>query len=369
MNLLNGVGFKKSKFFILLVIFLVFAGFEFRKFRLASEDQNQPEINPFEDTGIVNNPTSSEKPEDPANSAFEELTIPYLRQRNYQSDVGNLEALSQNSSYISYLTSYTSDQIKINALLTRPKGEAPEDGWPAIIFIHGYIPPSRYQTSERYEEYVDYLARNGFVVFKIDLRGHGESEGEPNGAYYSSDYVIDTLSAYVALQNLDIVNPNKIGLWGHSMAGNIILRSLVVKPDIPAAVVWAGTVFTYQDFVDYGIDDDSYQPPSQDAPRRSYRRALFETHGSFDLESDFWSKVSPLNYLPDIKSEIQLHHAINDSVAPIDYSRNIKNYLDNSNVSVELHEYAQGGHNISSPDFSLAMQQTVDFFITNLRKR
>ncbi|MEA2020697.1 MAG: alpha/beta fold hydrolase [Patescibacteria group bacterium] len=220
---------------------------------------------------------------------FAELTIPYLRQRKYESELTSLEEVSQDSSYITYITSYDSDQLRINALLTKPTGREPEEGWPAIVFIHGYIPPSQYQTGERYSDYVDYLARNNFVVFKIDLRGHGASEGEPSSAYYSSDYVIDTLNAYAALQNLDFVNPNQIGLWGHSMGGNIILRSLVVKPDIPVAVIWAGSVFTYQDFIDYGIDDDSYQPPSPTAPRRQYRQDLFDTYGSFSLDSNFWS--------------------------------------------------------------------------------
>src|SRR5690606_32073025 len=99
-------------------------------------------------------------------------------------------------------------------------------------------PPSQYSTVTQYDDYIDFLARSGFVVFKIDLRGHGDSEGEAGGGYYGSDYIVDTLNAYSALEHADFVNPHAIGLWGHSMAGNVVLRSMVAKPDIPAAVIW-----------------------------------------------------------------------------------------------------------------------------------
>ena len=67
---------------------------------------------------------------------FEELTIPYLRKYYYESQLGELDQISQNSKYTSYLTNYVSDDFKIDGLLTIPDGEQPSDGWPAIIFIH-----------------------------------------------------------------------------------------------------------------------------------------------------------------------------------------------------------------------------------------
>ena len=47
-----------------------------------------------------------------------------------------------------------------------------------IVFNHGYIPPAEYRTTERYVAYVDGFARNGYIVFRPDYRGHDQSEGE-----------------------------------------------------------------------------------------------------------------------------------------------------------------------------------------------
>ena len=293
---------------------------------------------------------------------YDDMTIPYLRSKKYDGKIIDMKQISSNQNYTSYMATYTSDGLKINGLLTVPNSEKPEKGYPAIVFIHGYIPPSIYQTLSNYASYVDYLARNGFVVFKIDLRGHADSEGEAAGAYYSGDYIVDALNAYNALQTYEKVNKNAVGIWGHSMGGNVTLRALAAKPDIPAAVIWGGAVYTYVDMQKYGIQDNSYRPPTDTNQRLRRRDQLFKAVGQFDPNSDFWKKVAATNYLNDLKGAIQLDHAVNDDVVNIEYSRGLNALLDKTNIPHELHEYPSGGHNISDPSFGPAMQNTVDFF-------
>lgn len=295
-----------------------------------------------------------------------ELTLPSLRARAYQSSLGEQVLYRTASNYQSFLTNYQSEGLTINALLTIPTTPQPEGGWPAIVFVHGYIPPAQYKTTEKYIDYVDYLARNGFVVLKIDLRGHGQSEGEPGGAYYSSDYVVDTLNAYTALQTANFVNPEKIGLWGHSMAGNVTFRSFVAKQDIPALVIWAGAGYSYQDLQTYGLNDNSYQRPETSSGHQKGREQLRQLYGNFATTSEFWKQVAPTNYLEGVTGAIQLHHAVNDDVVNIGYSRDLKNILDKTSISHELYEYPSGGHNISGNSFSQAMQRTVQFYQENL---
>ena len=304
---------------------------------------------------------SSSTPTQDGEIAYYELTIPYLRERQFESELHELSEYSSGSNYNSFLTSYDSDGLKIEGLLTIPKMDPPAGGWPAIVFVHGYIAPSTYKTTEKYVEYVDYLAKNGFVVFKIDLRGHGMSEGDPGGAYYSSDYVIDTLSARKALQNADFVNPERVGLWGHSMAGNVTFRAFVTASDIPALVVWAGAGYSYLDLATYGLNDNSYRAPSRSLPRRT-GSLIRETYGEYSSDSKFWQMISPMNYLENIKGAIELHHAIDDTVVNIGYSRDLMRALDSTSIPHQLFEYEQGGHNLSGDSFYLAMQRTVEFY-------
>jgi uncharacterized protein len=321
---------------------------------------------------------------------FENLTIPYLRQQTYASNLEDLQQIDQNDSYTSYLTSYQSDGLKINGLLTVPTGTPPDGGWPAIVFVHGYIPPKEYTTTSRYVDYVDYLARNGFVVFKIDLRGNGDSQGQPAGAYYSAGYVIDTLNAYAALQSAHVasisatptqvseptpsvaptqtpqqivgVNPNKIGLWGHSMAGNIVMRAWAAKPDIPAVVIWSGAGYTYTDLVKYKINDPSFQPSELSSPSAGLRGQLQKMYGKPDLNNHFWHDLAPVSFLTDLKGAIQVDQAQDDTVVNIGYNSDLMKLFDKTSVPHQMYEYPTGGHNIEGPSFDEAMQNTVVFY-------
>jgi len=320
---------------------------------------------------------------------YEDLTIPYLRQQTYKSSLGDLDQIDQNDSYTSYLTSYTSDGLKINGLLNVPTGTPPDGGWPAIVFVHGYIPPKEYTTLSRYVDYVDYLARNGFVVFKIDLRGNGDSQGQPAGAYYSAGYVIDTLNAYTALQSAHVasasavsdtkisgpstssgqspssninINPLKIGLWGHSMAGNIVMRAWATKPDIPAVVIWSGAGYTYTDLVKYKINDPSFQPSELSSLSAGLRGQLQKLYGKPDLNNHFWHDLAPVSFLSDLKGAIQIDQAQDDTVVTINYNRDLMKYFDKTSVPHQMYEYPTGGHNIDGPSFDEAMQNTVAFY-------
>lgn len=301
-----------------------------------------------------------------------ELTIEYLRGLVIEgSEITFEEELQRTIDYEQHLVRYISEGNKIYGLLTIPTGEPPEGGFKAIVFNHGYIPPVAYQTTERYVAYVDYLARNGFVVFKIDLRGHGRSEGEPSGSYFSPGYTIDAIAALKSLQRLDIVDPQGIGMWGHSMAGNLVLRAMLIEPEVKAGVIWAGAVYSYDDLGKYGIDDDTYRPPATPeseatpgARRRS--REILDAYGRPDTRIEYWRAVSLTENLTYLNSPLQLHHAGNDPVVNIGYSFDLAAALQENGKEYEFYSYEGGGHNLNSPYFERAMQRTVEFFRDNL---
>ena len=108
------------------------------------------------------------------------LSIEYLRQQDYSgSELVIEQTLAPGSNYDRYYASYYSEGLKQYGLLTVPRGQRPESGWPVIIFNHGYIPPTQYRTTERYVAYVDGFASSGYIVFRPDYRGHDRSEGRP----------------------------------------------------------------------------------------------------------------------------------------------------------------------------------------------
>lgn len=312
---------------------------------------------------VIKSPVS--KLNNPVKQSLFPLSIEAMRQKSYPgSDIVIEDTLVSGSNYQRYIASYKSDGLKIYALLTIPKEEKPKDGFPVIIFNHGYIPPEQYQTTERYVAYVDAFARNGYIVFKPDYRGHGQSEGKPEGAYYSPAYTTDVLNAVASIKKYKQVNPNKIGMWGHSLGGNITLRVMVVSKDIKAGVIWAGVVGTYQELMTKWIRVKPWQPSPREAAEhvRSIRQHLEQQYGTPEKNPVFWQIIDPRYYLKDISGPIELHQGLADEEVPPLFSESLANDLKKAGKTVELFEYKGADHNISEPAFSLAMIRSVTFF-------
>lgn len=297
------------------------------------------------------------------------LTIVAMRERSYLgSDLKIEETLEDGENYHQYIASYLSEGLKIYGLLTIPIGDKPKDGWPVIIFNHGYIPPAQYRTTERYVSYVNAFARNGYIVFKPDFRGNGNSEGQPEGAYYSPAHTVDVLNALSSIKKYPGVNFNKIGMWGHSMGGNIILRSLVVSKDIKAAVIWAGVVGTYDDLMNNWQRRATYKPPPNELALRNRSRAnLIQKYGTPKDNPVFWNSIDPNYNLQFITAPIQLDAGLSDEEVPWQFSQGLKDRLEQAGKTVELYTYEGADHNISDPSFSIAMQRSIDFFTKYLK--
>jgi dipeptidyl aminopeptidase/acylaminoacyl peptidase len=288
------------------------------------------------------------------------LTIPSMRDRSYPgSQVTIVETLSPGSNYNRYIASYQSEGLTIYALLTVPKGKKPSNGWPVIIFNHGYIEPDVYRTTERYVAYVDWLARSGYIVFRSDYRGHANSEGEARGAYGSPDYTVDVLNAVASMAQFPDADPNRIGMWGHSMGGYITLRSMVIDEKIKVGVIWAGVVGSYPDLFNRGT-----RTPVPDATprfRSLWRNEWIETYGSPEVNPEFWTSISANTYLVDLSGPVQLHHGTGDETVPVVNSEILYQEILEAGKTAELYLYPDDNHNLSN-SFSLAMQRTIAFF-------
>ena len=292
------------------------------------------------------------------------LSIEMMREGEYPgSPILREETLEPGDGYSRYDMYYNSeDGLRIYALLTVPDGERPDSGWPVIIFNHGYIPPDVYRTTERYVEYVDEIARSGYIVFRPDYRGHDRSEGVARGAYGYPDYTIDVLNAVASIKNYPDADPERIGMWGHSMGGYITLRAMVISDDIKVGVIWAGVVASYPDMV-YKWNELAADTPENFS---GWRTSLAATYGTPSQNPIFWDAISANSYLADLSGPIQLHHGTGDVEVPVEFSTTLYQQLQVARIPAELYIYENDDHNLSN-SFDLAMQRTIRYFDTYLK--
>lgn len=286
------------------------------------------------------------------------MAIESLRGNGYPGGEFTIEqTLANGTNYRQYIASYRSEGLKIYGLLTIPLAEKPEGGYPAVMFVHGYIQPDQYSTTGNYPTYQAALARGGFITFKPDLRGHGNSEGEPVSAHYSEKYTIDTLNALAYLKQHPDVNSNRIGYWGHSNGGEIGLRTILVDKNIKAASLWAGVVGSYQDMFETYLADIPFLQDDTNP--------LVAEFSKPSTNPEFWNAIEPYEFLDEISIPIQLQHGTNDTSVPVELSLSLKAALEEAGKDVTYLEYPGDDHNIGQ-NSSLAWQRTIAFFRENL---
>ncbi|MDD5771854.1 MAG: prolyl oligopeptidase family serine peptidase [bacterium] len=287
------------------------------------------------------------------------MAIKVLRKRKYPGGDFLIEKkLSNGTNYSQFKVSYLSEGLKIYGLLTVPTSPKPEKGYPAILFVHGYIPPKKYTTTGSYPTYQAALAQRGFITFKPDLRGHGNSEGEAVSAHYSEKYVVDIMYAISYLKNFREADPKRLGYWGHSNGGETGLRVLVISSDIKAASFWAGVVGSYKDMLETYNNKIRFLK-NGDNP-------LVAKYGLPGKNNEFWNRLDPYSFLNDISAPVQLHHGTADKSVPIELSIHLKEELQKLNKKVEYYEYTGDDHNISR-NSDIAWQRTITFFKNELK--
>lgn len=311
-------------------------------------------------------PTATFTPIPTATPVPHPMSIVAMRAGDYPgSEITIVKELDKGLNYRRYYAYYLSEGLKIYALLTIPESEMPEGGFPAIVFNHGYIPPDVYRTTERYIAYVDELAKAGYVIFRIDYRGHDASEGEATGAYGSPGYQVDVLNAVASIKQLPEVNPEKIGMWGHSMGGYLTLRTMVISKDVKVGVIWAGVVASYPDML-YNWRRTGSFTPSPSSRGVGWRTAWMEDFGTPEDNPVFWDSVSATSYLSDLSGPLELHHGSEDEDVPLAFSVRLAELAREAGQTADLYTYDGDNHNISA-NFSTAMQQTITFFDTYLK--
>jgi len=291
------------------------------------------------------------------------LTIENMRNKSYPGSVITIEqTLSAGINYSRYIVAYQSEGLKIYGLLTVPIGSKPTGGWPVILFNHGYILPASYSTANSYAIMIDPLASAGYIVFAPDYRGNGGSDGTPLQPYISPVYITDSMNALASIKKYKDANSQKIGVFGHSMGGNITLHELVMTHDFKAAELMAGVVgneaglaqWWDQRFAAHSIvgnDLDTYHAFEK----------MIEAHGAPSTDPNYWNAIDPTQFLSFINAPVQIQVGSADTEVPIDFSASLKESLQKAGKNVDYNIYPGADHNLA-PDTTSAMATTVAFF-------
>lgn len=116
---------------------------------------------------------------------------------------------------------------------------------PAVVLIHGSSTPSR----NDFRFYADLFARRGIAALIYDKRAGAGLSGESRVDL--RDLAGDALAAVALLKNRDDINPEQIGLWGHSEGGWVAPIAAAQSKDVAFVISFSGPGVTYAEVNKY----------------------------------------------------------------------------------------------------------------------
>ncbi len=249
----------------------------------------------------------------------DDLAIAALRARSYPaSTLVTVRSDGDRGGFVDTVVSFQSDGLREYALMATPDRPRPVRGWPVVIINHGYSDPATYQTDgSPYSQFVAAFAHAGYMVLKPDYRGHGQSQGVASGGHLSPVYAYDLLNLVSTLRVDSRVDASRIGLFGHSMGGDEVLRALVVSKDIRAAVFLAGVVGSMYDIFYNWPQPQNPAPAARPIPLQvGVENTVISEHGTPATNPSFWDSASAINYVDSITAAVQIDQDVGDTVVP-----------------------------------------------------
>jgi dipeptidyl aminopeptidase/acylaminoacyl peptidase len=285
----------------------------------------------------------------PTLDPYASWTIESLRARTYGG--GNfevVETLENNGSFTRSLIRYESDGLDIYGFMNVPLIDGP---LPVVIAIHGYIEPEVYSTLDYTTRYADDLARYGYLVIHPNLRNYPpSSEGEN---MFRVGMAVDVLNLIHIIREqggkpgmLEKADPERIGLWGHSMGGGISTRVMTVDPDIRAVVLYAAM---------------------SGEERKNFTAIQEWSDGERGLEElsvpeEVLTRISPEGFLEFVEAAVSIHHGQADELVPVEWSELTCDLLQELGKTVECTFYPGFPHTFWGEGDRQFMLNVVSFF-------
>jgi dipeptidyl-peptidase-4 len=221
------------------------------------------------------------------------------------------------------------------------------------VFLSTYGGPHSQHVSRKWGNNFDqYMAQQGYVVFRLDNRGSSRRERKFTDVIYGDmgkHEVEDQVTGIDWLAKQKFVDPKRIGVFGWSYGGFMTLRLLSAASDKIAMGVAVAPV------TDWALYDTHYTEQFVGATPKSNAKA-YEQSGVFA-------------HLDGLKSPLLLVHGMADDNVLFTNTTRLIDGLVNRGIKFDLMTYPGAKHGISSRAGQRHVYSTIEgFFRKNLMK-
>lgn len=199
------------------------------------------------------------------------------------------------------------------------------------VFLFTYGGPHSQRVTRTWGNYFDqYMAQQGFVVFRLDNRGSSRRERQFTDVIYNNlgkNEVEDQVTGIDWLAQQSFVDPKRVGVFGWSYGGFMTLRLLAAASDKIAMGVSVAPV------TDWALYDTHYTEQFVGATPKS--------------DPDAYARSGIFAHLDGLKSPLLLIHGMADDNVLFTNSTRLIDELVKRNVQFDLMTYPGAKHGIS----------------------
>lgn len=228
------------------------------------------------------------------------------------------------------------DGLRIPGWFALPRGRAPAEGFPAVMWVHGG-PAS--QTRANFRGDIQMLLSQGFAVLMPNARGstgYGRSFMEADEIEKRPDFLEDLAAGRAWLAAQPNIDPNRIGIMGQSYGGWAVLAAVTLQPEL-----WKAAV-NY-----YGIADFTTLLERTGPWRREHRAREYGFPG---MNDELFRKISPIHHVDRVVAPMLLLHGDRDPRVPMHESEQFSEALALRQKKVVYERFTYAGHGFIRPD-------------------
>ncbi|UCF79886.1 MAG: S9 family peptidase [Candidatus Eiseniibacteriota bacterium] len=270
-------------------------------------------------------------------------------------------ALDENHPYYPYLADHrpaefgsirAGNGLVLYFRLTKPASFDPTRKYPVLVNVYGGPGGQVVRKSWRGQGdlWSQYMVQQGYVVFALDGRGsanRGRAFGDVLYRSFGSVEVEDQVRGVEFLKSLPYVDGERIGIYGHSYGGYVVLMAMMKAPGVFAAGVSSAPV------TDWLLYDTHYTE-------------RYLGHPEHDPEA--YRKSSVFSHLDGLEGELLVIHGMADDNVLFTNSCKLYKALQDRGVAFGMMNYPGSKHSLWGKEVATHVGKTkARFFDENLR--
>ncbi|WP_216831466.1 alpha/beta hydrolase family protein [Alkalihalobacterium elongatum] len=240
---------------------------------------------------------------------------------------------------------FSSGNTLLSGMIHFPKYSLKE-AVPAIIFVHGFV-GSKVGEHRLFVKAANYFSERGFLVFRFDFSGCGESEGD-YGQVTLTKQVKELQSAIDYVLSIDQVDPNLLTIVGHSLGGAVSSITASRDERIKQLILWSPVARPYKDIV---------RITSHEAVSHANKEGVFDYQG-FNLSQSFFEDLKlhhPLKSVHNYRGPAYIIHAALDQDVPSENALDYYHALRGRGAPTHYSFVQEADHTFSSYSFELKL--------------